>query len=286
VIHIATVHSMFDRWVDVQLRYLERHVDSPYRVYACLDGEAAKLADRFFFAETKPPSPQHQERLNFLAEVIGEQGDEGEVLIFLDGDAFPISGLVAPVASMLSRSPLAAIRRDENLEPHPHPAFCATTVGFWRQIDGDWRGVQANGLAAKLSDEELKRAGWKAKVWGRGWVKGPGGKLEETLSKRGIEWIPILRSNVRDIHPLLFGVYGDMIYHHGEGFRGSLTSADRAAVLKSASATAARRPGDGEKKRETDDTSERLDKLVFEKIRTDEHFYRELFYSSEGSLPL
>lgn len=244
MIHIATVHALFDRWV--------------------------------------------QERLNFLADVILEQGDDEDVLVFLDGDAFPIHNIAKPIASMLERSPLAAIRRDENLELHPHPAFCATTVGFWRRIEGDWRGVEMSGVQANLSDQELKRLGWKAKVWGRGWVKGPGGKLQEILLDRRIEWMPLLRTNTRNIHPLLFGIYGNLIYHHGEGFRGSLTSKDRAQVLKSAFQRSPRtsnknqlRSGRGARSSgppEAEERNKRLDSLVFEMIKTDDHFYRELFF--------
>jgi hypothetical protein len=39
-----------------------------------------------------------------------------------------------------------------------------------------------------------------------------------------VDWYPLLRVNVNDPHPILFGVYGDeshgaLVYHHGAGFR-------------------------------------------------------------------
>ena len=38
MIHIATVHWMSDRWIELQLAYLRRNMDRPYRVYADLEG--------------------------------------------------------------------------------------------------------------------------------------------------------------------------------------------------------------------------------------------------------
>ena len=50
MIHIATVHWRSDRWIDIQLRYLERNVDEPYRVYAWIDEELRGHAHKFFYA--------------------------------------------------------------------------------------------------------------------------------------------------------------------------------------------------------------------------------------------
>ncbi len=39
----------------------------------------------------------------------------------------------------LARAPLIAVRRAENNnDRQPHPCFCVTTVGAWRQLPGDW----------------------------------------------------------------------------------------------------------------------------------------------------
>jgi hypothetical protein len=50
-----------------------------------------------------------------------------------------------------------------------------------------------------------------------------GTALLEKLEARGIRWHPILRSNAWNPHPVWFGVYGGIIYHHGAGFRRSLS---------------------------------------------------------------
>jgi hypothetical protein len=301
MIHIATVHEVFDRWVEIQLGYLERHVDSPYRLYACLTGDAAGYSDRFFFADTRPDAFAHQERLNYLAGVILEQAAEEDILVFLDGDAFPIAELVKPLTAMLERSPLAAIRRDENQEPHPHPSFCATTVGFWREIQGDWRGVRPDASLSELSPEELKSLGWKPAPLGGGWTMGPGARLLKTLADRQIDWLPILRTNRKNIHPLFFGVYGHLIYHHGAGFRqpfmphgvvGARARTRRktatAPATRPMSRSAVQAPDEGKKQRRDRerDKNRQLDRMVFAKIKSDPHFHRELFYAAgDGRAP-
>jgi hypothetical protein len=55
-----------------------------------------------------------------------------------------------------------------------------------------------------------------------------GGNLLRRLELTGTPWVQVLRSNRRDLDPLYFGVYGDVIYHHGAGLTGGLSRAHRA----------------------------------------------------------
>jgi hypothetical protein len=220
VIHVATVHWRDARWIDVQLRYLERYVSQPFRVYADLEGIDDEQRAKFHHAadlaaerEFENPIFSHTEKLNALARTIAAEADPDDVLVFLDGDAFPIAPLDGFLADKLARYPLAAIRRDENLDDaQPHPAFCATTVGFWSEIGGDWNpGYRWRNAAGKE-------------------VTDAGGNLLGILRERGVEWHPLLRSNRRNLRPLWFGVYDDLAYHHGAGFRGGLCRRDREAI--------------------------------------------------------
>lgn len=201
MIYFATVHYMDDRWVDVQLRHLSRHVSDPYAVYACLTGpRVVRQADRFDFWHKRRGWHDHGEQLTFLAEKIASDAAADDVLAFIDGDAFPIAPLGVALHELLDESPLVAIRRDENGDTFPHPSFCATTVGFWRELGADWR-------------DDLRATGVDV-----------GGRLDRRLAERGVRWKPLLRMNRRDLHPVLFGVYGDrargpLVYHHGAGFR-------------------------------------------------------------------
>ena len=74
MIHIATVHWRSDRWIDIQLRYLERNLDEPYRVYAWLDEEIRDQAHKFFYA-TDVPVEQHELKLTLLGDLVAHAAE-------------------------------------------------------------------------------------------------------------------------------------------------------------------------------------------------------------------
>src|SRR5207253_11338766 len=116
----------------------------------------------------------------------------------------------------LARAPLVAVRRVENAgEPQPHPCFCVTTVGTWRRLPGDWTAGPT----------------WRGAVGGR--TTDVGGNLLRRLEASKTPWIAMLRSNRRNLDALYFGVYEDIVYHHGAGFRfGELSPAHFALAPK------------------------------------------------------
>ncbi len=202
MLHIATVHWQSGRWTALQLRYLSRHLTEPFRVYAFLDAATADQSARYFYSSSEPIR-EHATKLNRLAEVIVRSApDHRDVLMFLDGDAFPVGDLGALVRQRLESAPLVAVQRLENNgDRQPHPCFCATTVGFWRDIAGDWNEGYAWTNRAGVATTDV------------------GGNLLGILERQGIAWHPLLRSNRRNLHPVWFGIYGDVVYHHGAGFR-------------------------------------------------------------------
>ena len=201
MINIATVHWQTAKWIDPQLHYVERAFDVPYRVFASLNGINDRSTwDRFHFAADLQGN--HAAKLNELASIIAQDASPSDILIFLDGDAFPVRSLSPWVEDILATFPLVAIRRDENLgDCQPHPSFCATTVGFWKEIEGDWLpgGAWVNTAGREVVDT--------------------GGNLLVKLRDSGIEWLPLLRTNTFNPHPVWFGIYDHRIYHHGAGFQ-------------------------------------------------------------------
>ena len=197
MLHVCTVHWHDERWLAPQLQYLRQHLPADHRIYASLNGIDARWEREFAYAEDMP-GPHHV-KLNALADIARRDSQPDDLLLFIDSDAFPI----APVdASLLGDTPLAAVRRDENMgEQQPHPCFCLTTMGFWYEIEGDW----AQGYQWQASNGEMVTDG--------------GGNLLGTLREQNIEWRPLLRSNTFDLDPLWFAVYGDVVYHHGAGSR-------------------------------------------------------------------
>jgi hypothetical protein len=216
MIHIATVHWQTDRWISIQQSYLRKHLPSPYRIYAWLNDVPAASAAGFYYACSEPVDP-HAVKLNILADIIClSSGHDEDILIFLDGDAFPIADVEPLLREKLGTHKLIAVQRLENNgDIQPHPCFCATTVGFWRKIKGDWK----RGHAWRNKDGQA--------------VTDVGGNLLGQLQEHRVEWHPMLRSNKRNLHPVLFGVYADLIYHHAAGFRQAVTRHDKGGTKKS-----------------------------------------------------
>jgi hypothetical protein len=201
VINVATVHWQTPRWIDAQLHYLSRSLEEPYRVFAALNGiDDPAVWKRFYFAADLEGG--HASKLNQLAALIAQESDPADILIFLDGDAFPVRPLGGWLEETVRKYRLTAIRRDENLgDCQPHPSFCATTVGFWQDIEGDWLagGTWINTAGREVADV--------------------GGNLLYALRRREVDWYPLLRTNTHNPHPVWFGVYDHRIYHHGAGFQ-------------------------------------------------------------------
>lgn len=201
MLNVVTVHWQSPDWVEPQLRYLEQHAGQPFRVFASLNGiDDPDIWKRFHYAADLEGT--HAEKLNELARTVVARADPSDLLLFLDGDAFPVRPMAAWMRSRLHDYPLVAVRRDENLgDRQPHPCFCVTTSGFWKEIDGDWRegGTWTNSAGVTTTDV--------------------GGNLLHNLADRGQRWLPLRRTNTHDANALWFGVYDHRVYHHGAGFR-------------------------------------------------------------------
>ncbi len=206
-VYFATVHWRSEDWIDLQLAAIRRHCQHSYRLHAFLNHVAERFHSQFDRVHTEEGMP-HPDKLNLLAAEICEQAADADILVFIDGDAFPVADM-AEVFTDLERHPLIAARRYENNgDLQPHPCFCVTTVGFWKRIDGDWRG---GGYWKNLQNQP---------------VTDVGGRLLNRLERDDIDWLPLDRSNAKNLHPLWFGVYGDLVYHHGAGFRDKLCRLD------------------------------------------------------------
>jgi len=206
-LYVATVHWHSEQWIEQQLAALAQFAPGPVKVYAFLDG-IGQHRDQDFHCVYRDDSLGHAEKLNLLAREIAAEAEPEDGLLFLDGDAFPIAPLEA-LLQCLTDKPLAAVQRFENNgDQQPHPCFCLTTVGFWVSISGDWRpgGYWIDASGRRITDV--------------------GGSLLQLLNDRNIAWLPLLRSNRKELHPLWFAVYGDVAYHHGAGFRDKLCRLD------------------------------------------------------------
>jgi hypothetical protein len=200
VLYIATVHYASPRWIEIQTRYIREHVSVPYQTWSSLEGIDPSYA--VHFDRIVEQTGRHAEKLNHLAIEISHEAAAEDLLMFLDGDAFPIADPMPLIHDSLTNAPVMAVRRAENLDdPQPHPCFCVTTVGAWRELPGDW----------SAGYEWLNSQGEN--------VSDVGGNLLRQLELTKTPWVEVLRSNHHDIDPIFYAVYGGVVYHHGAGFR-------------------------------------------------------------------
>ncbi len=200
MLHVATVHHRSPRWIDIQQRELRRHISVPFQVWTSLQGIDPSYGDRFDHVIDQAGG--HAGKLNNLALEISQEADEDDLLMFLDGDAFPISDPMPVIEEALNRTDLVAVRRAENLgDEQPHPCFCVTTVRTWREVQGDWS------MGHRWQTPDGRRP------------TDVGGNLLRALELAGASWHPLLRTNPVWGDGLQLALYGDVVYHHGAGFR-------------------------------------------------------------------
>jgi len=112
----------------------------------------------------------------------------GDICILLDSDAFPIHpDWLKRVVEYLSRVKYVAVQRLEASEAKrlAHPCFVA----------------------------------WKYSVGLKFAVHGPKKNPHVRGSENQRVWKGLHRTNKKPLHPRLYSVYGDIIYHHGAGSR-------------------------------------------------------------------
>ncbi len=200
MLYVATVHYASPRWIEIQARHLKQHLSVPYQVWTSLEQIDASYSERF--DRVLEQRGRHSDKLNHLALEITHEGADDDLLMFLDGDAFPIADPMGMIEAGLSQAPLVAVRRAENAgDRQPHPCFCVTTVKTWRELPGDWSP------GYRWPDDKGRL------------VSDVGGNLLRALELADTPWVEILRSNRVNRDPLFFAIYGDAIYHHGAGFR-------------------------------------------------------------------
>jgi hypothetical protein len=258
VLYVATAHFRSPRWIEIQTRFLREHANGiPLQIWASLEGIDGSYARHFDRVVEQLGS--HAGKLNHLAMEISLLASDEDLLLFLDGDAFPIAPLAPFIERGLSQAPLIAVRRAENVDqPQPHPCFCITSVGTWRALQGDWQAGPT----------------WPG---GQGWtVSDVGSLLMRKLELAGMPWVQVLRSNRHNPDPLYFAVYGDIVYHHGAGFRTEKVSASH----RSRGPRHARRPAPGSRGlRETlaRRRADRWDRAMRRKLlEQSEEFYRRI----------
>ncbi len=231
----------------MQARFIAAHVPKPYELH---------VVDDLTPLPGATPSERHACRLNELiwAVVARRSLRPTDRLLVLDSDAFPIRDLT-PLYRQLHRAKLYAIQRVENGDEHTHPSFVLTTFAQWEQIfpggNEPFFNLDACGGNADRRDT--------------------GGYLYQRLRQLDFRWTALRRSNAIDFAPVLFGIYGGAIYHHGCGSRSPKVAAHIVATN-----------GSDFELRRLAVVYERMSARIFRLLSTDDMFYR-IFEHTERS---
>jgi len=175
----------------LQIDNLNKNTDYEHVVYAnCNNTEFFSKSTVIQGNAKSTGQKAHIEGLNSLIKYFKSQ-KKFEYYLLLDSDCFPIKKWTKKLIYELDKHnyDVAAPVRYENLNTFAHP--CA----FFFKKD-----ILSNLYFDIMSFDEYL------------------GKYEEVASNIK-NFYPLIRTNKINYHPILFGIYNDMFYHHGAGSR-------------------------------------------------------------------
>ena len=194
--------SLNVRWYDLQLRFLEKttlghQVD---HIVALSQGQGSPpfTRSRVVYQEperTRPTSLNHARNLHRLVDMFKEQRKDYDYFLLLDSDAFPCrNDWLAHLLKLMGDHSMACVARFENLTWFPHPCACFLKPDGLDNLD--WMPASATAIDGHNMHD-------------------PG------VAMKDAPFYPLVRTNKRNVHPLLCGIYGRIFYHHGAGSRPS-----------------------------------------------------------------
>jgi hypothetical protein len=193
-------------WIRLCLEQLERHTpDSSYDILVWDNSflpehrEILDANDRVtvFSKEAQGKDVRHGRALDLLLQKVPEAT---EYVITLDTDSFPVRDgwLDNLIGRLEDGAVIAGIWRDEmapRIHPYVHPSCLVARRETLLGLDVDFArkpGVHRVDVGQNITETVLKSDGRISRLH---------------------------RTNVRNMHFLMGGVYGDLMYHHGAGSR-------------------------------------------------------------------
>lgn len=225
MIHYITIHYQDPSWIELQLKYINRNTTKPYKIWSFFgyhNGADAhhvntivkNNVESFHFLKShrcRPrdrPSMRHWKQLDELTNIVlnDPETDETDTFVWLDSDSLIISNINKFLGN-LKHVNFAAVQRIENStttfpggDLFPHPCFATCKAGFWEKNNLSWKGDQFdNDINSRMIDT--------------------GSYLLSYFTKNKITWTPIRLTSSLTLDPVLFVIYGDIIYHHGGATR-------------------------------------------------------------------
>lgn len=203
---IGTVFSDNPRnpeWCDLQTKFLAKTTQN-YNLVACLNRVPSTDIKGYdiikSFNNSKPSnflemSKDHCRGLNVLLEEF-KTNTCYKYLLILDSDCFPVRTWQERLLARMNEKhkKAAAAIRFENLTAFPHPSVFFITR---EALDEPWFNITIGKSTNLLFDE-----------------------IHDTCAGLPIDkFYPLIRTNEWNPHPVFFGIYGHMFYHHACGSR-------------------------------------------------------------------
>ena len=220
MIHLFTLHFGSDEWVDLQLKSFEKHIKVPYKTYAIfshMDSETYERREKDFdyFKVSEMGKHIHKNGRYHVTDghrevlpIIKENMNDSDVFMRFDSDAILIDDIDEKFIDKIKQKNFISVQEpqhewDLNYET-PHPSFWA--------------------FPCKLLNEGLDNA--MGEIIEDGHSNWWGGVVK-WLKLNNITYYPLNRTNKINLHPLYYGIYSDLIYHHWAGSRDMITRPDR-----------------------------------------------------------
>ena len=198
--------------------------DQDYRIFAVAPrvSDAAKAILERDQSVTLIAAPSTDHRMSrehgfYLDHLVGAALSAGvDHIATFDMDAFPVRpGWADDLGKQLSdERPLASVFREENGDTClPHPSGMLARAGFFKD-------AQPSFYPETLTEAQ------RAMLAGRQQRIDTGIGLALALLDSGKDWVRLRRSNARNVHPMIAGVYGDVFFHLGAAGRPPVFFAD------------------------------------------------------------
>lgn len=207
--------------LDLQLRYIAATLAGyDYTIYAAanrLQPELRRTLDGTRHVKIVPlpwfEGEGSFEHACYLDQLLREAANDGCThLATLDSDSFPVlTDWPRVLLGRMERTRIAATLRSENLDTYlPHPCGLFMERSFLLEHSPRMLPPESETLSNASFQEFLKETGQRSDTGiGYGYV----------LWKSKEPWLPLTRTNRRNRHFLMAGIYGDVFFHLGASSR-------------------------------------------------------------------
>ena len=245
-LNIITVH-LCSKWMKVQKRFIDKHLTNcEIKWHVVVSNENDSLISKEIYKTTpiiieptydikevskrhgKKIGRDHSIKLATAYKQISETMKDDDLILVMDSDAFPIKNIDHLIESINKEDEyLYAIQRKENGELYAHPSFCLTKKKTISRLSKHVNFVNEGSGETPVTSVWMRAI--VQSVWDSEKID-TAGALTQCIEREKLKWVPLERTNTIDLVPVLFGIYGDLIYHHGCGSRHPSTDVIRKRI--------------------------------------------------------